>query len=350
MSEVISPGAGRNYAFDYLRIIASFAIVLLHSSAEVFVIRHDAVSLFYDSACRFGVPIFVMISGYLHLSRPLAPGKLYRHIFRLIMVYFSWSLFYGAVTVYSRHAAGEMFSVQGAAVLLFKEFVCGYYHLWFLPMLAGIYFLVPVLEKIVCDRRAAITAVALFIICSIILPTLIEFIPDQRFIRKKLLSFEWTNYWAYAGYFVIGYLLWQNGRKYNKMLAWLLGVGVIFTFAVSWIYTKRSGLAFDGLFSPFRLGSLCMAVGVYALGGLFMTRAPRSSAVGAWLIELSAASLGVYILHPFFILLSKICGWGIPFMEYFPLVTIPFFAIIVYAVSLGIVLLLRLTKLGKLIL
>ena len=42
-----------------MRVLASFAVVLLHLSA-----RYSAASVFYSSLARFSVPVFLIISGY----------------------------------------------------------------------------------------------------------------------------------------------------------------------------------------------------------------------------------------------------------------------------------------------
>ena len=72
---------------DYLRLIATFAVVVLHVAASNWY-STDVNGLewqsfnFYDSVVRWGVPIFVMISGSLFLSREISIRKIYsKYIF-----------------------------------------------------------------------------------------------------------------------------------------------------------------------------------------------------------------------------------------------------------------------------
>ena len=64
----------RKIEIDLLRIVACFSVIMLHSSAQywyelpVSSLRWS-VSNGYDALFRFGVPIFVMISGMLFLGR-----------------------------------------------------------------------------------------------------------------------------------------------------------------------------------------------------------------------------------------------------------------------------------------
>lgn len=92
----------RTIYFDYLRVIACFAVIVLHVSAGQW---HDYteptfewnVMNIYDSATRFCVPIFLMISGALFLNpeKKLSLRKLYTHnILRVITAFCFWSFIY----------------------------------------------------------------------------------------------------------------------------------------------------------------------------------------------------------------------------------------------------------------
>ena len=63
----------RNISFDLLRVLSALSVVALHVSAQYIMIS-EVDSLFFrlsnflNSISRFGVPIFVMLSGVLFLS------------------------------------------------------------------------------------------------------------------------------------------------------------------------------------------------------------------------------------------------------------------------------------------
>ena len=66
----------RVFYYDYLRIVAIFAVVIIHVSSQnwyvtdVNTIAWSAFN-FYDSIARWGVPIFLMISGALILKKDI---------------------------------------------------------------------------------------------------------------------------------------------------------------------------------------------------------------------------------------------------------------------------------------
>lgn len=57
---------------DILRIMAIIAVVMLHVSAQRFYVSFPSyeweIRMFFNSMVRWGVPIFVMISGALFLD------------------------------------------------------------------------------------------------------------------------------------------------------------------------------------------------------------------------------------------------------------------------------------------
>lgn len=82
-------------AFDGLRILAAFAVVVLHTAAPLFLNSYSssdwAVVNMYESLVRWSVPVFFMISGALFLNKgkEVNIGRLYgKNIFRILFAYF----------------------------------------------------------------------------------------------------------------------------------------------------------------------------------------------------------------------------------------------------------------------
>ena len=92
----------RNISFDLLRIISAFSVVMLHVSG-VYITNSPVGSFdfrianFMNSISRFGVPIFVMISGAIFLAekKTVTLKKLWcKNIFRMLVVFGVWSFAY----------------------------------------------------------------------------------------------------------------------------------------------------------------------------------------------------------------------------------------------------------------
>ncbi|MBR0437044.1 MAG: acyltransferase family protein, partial [Clostridia bacterium] len=129
----------RQICFDVLKIIATFAVVMLHVSAQHwFYVKLKtpewrAFNL-YDGSVRFPVPVFVMISGALFLSADRPLRQMYgKYILRIVTAFLFWSVLYAAISY-----------VRGTALIeVLKEAIKGHYHLWYLYMIAGLYVIVP---------------------------------------------------------------------------------------------------------------------------------------------------------------------------------------------------------------
>jgi len=98
----------RNISFDLLRIISAFSVVMLHVSGE-YIYRYQVGSLefslsnFMNSISRFGVPVFVMISGAIFLSesKMVSIKTLWcKNIFRMCLVFGIWSFSYYVYQIY----------------------------------------------------------------------------------------------------------------------------------------------------------------------------------------------------------------------------------------------------------
>lgn len=84
--ELNTQAANRTVYFDYLRVFAIFAVIILHISASNW---HTTdvngfewqVFNFFDSITRWCVPIFIMISGSLFLNRNSLCSFLYNICF-----------------------------------------------------------------------------------------------------------------------------------------------------------------------------------------------------------------------------------------------------------------------------
>lgn len=132
----------RTRYFDYLRVFATFAVVIIHVAAQNWyttdVNGFDwKVFNFYNSIARWAVPVFVMISGALFLPRKIdLKTMLTKYAFRLATAFIAWSIIYA---IFSRW---EMESRLGIIVY-------GYYHMWFVLMMIGIYICMPFIKQLV---------------------------------------------------------------------------------------------------------------------------------------------------------------------------------------------------------
>lgn len=292
----------RNIHYDLLRILSAFSVVMLHSAAQFWYnlpitgMEWRIVNA-YDACFRFGVPIFVMISGAIFLDpdRELDVKRLYRHnILRFVIMYLLWGAVYGLLDC----------RVFGFANLTWKQIVKemaqGRYHLWFLPMLVGIYILLPVLRSWIlsADRRNVQYFLALFVVFQIVRTTAMTFVKNKELLHWLELG-EIEMVCSYLGYFVLGYYIVHVAipQKYHKYIYLSVIPSMVLNVLGSEIQTARDGIPNAALYDSFGVFTFCIVIAVF----LFVTqklKTHRWSEKGAAVItEVSKGTLGIYLLH-----------------------------------------------------
>jgi len=317
---------------DVLRIMAVFCMMMLHVCASKW---YDTpvesfnwnVLNFYDSAVRFCVPVFVMISGSLFLNpeREITLSGLYRkNILRILLAFIFWSALYAIVGNLDglAHPTADVFKEIG------KEFILGRYHLWFLYMIAGLYIVTPFLRKICTDRKLAVYFCILSFIFTF-LANLLLLIPSLQSgmdaIQKKLNLFLVLGY---TGYYVGGFLLHSSSvsRKNRRLIYCLGAVSILFTVILTSFISIKEGKPYEGLYSYLLPTTLFTAAAVFLF---FKKHAPHSVFLekhAAMITGISKLTFGMYLVHDFLItFFTKVLGFtAVSFMPVFavPLLTI----------------------------
>lgn len=298
----------RNTSLDILRILACLFVVISHTSSELAVNApltslQGVVAHIMNTVGHTGTILFLFISGSLLLSEDytFVPRKFYtRNFLRLFIAYYSWIIIYHLVGFFQRgiytpaHIKDVILNIiEGKAS----------YHFWYLPMLLGIYLLLPFLRAICHKSKTLVTYfVVFFLVVQIGFTTiLIPEFPYKYLLSSLMNRIPLTLINHYAGYFVLGYfltcLIREAKFKNPRLLGWLLILaGPILSLAGDLLLVVQQGahnVAFNGLFAA----PLCIsAVGFFLL---FSSKQPTPS--HKWqrgILLLSRLTFGIYMLHP----------------------------------------------------
>lgn len=205
---------------DYLRLVATFAVVFIHvaasnwSNVDVNGIQWQVFNI-YDSLVRWGVPIFVMISGALFLNRDVPIKNIYsKYVLRMVIAFVSWSLFYAILTT-DTFQHGLIYSLKSHIGTL----VTGHYHMWFVLMIIGLYMCIPFMKKIVSDETVMKYFLKLSFIFAFLIPWVLKIVNDfvgsnNSMIQKmvttidsNLMNMGMSMVLGYSFYFILGYYL-----------------------------------------------------------------------------------------------------------------------------------------------
>lgn len=324
----------RVWYFDFLRVMATFAVILLHISASVFSPETQCSVAEYwfgigcNAATRWAVPCFVMLSGALFLNsqKEITLKSLYgKYIVRLLVVFLTWTLLYTFLLDPS------LFWIKGLpAKSLHLSFVYEYpYHLWFLPMLIGIYMMFPVLRLIIREDKVTNYFLVLWFLI-----TLLTFIPGVLADATALFQIRLVT--GFAGYALLGYRLHAERKVMGKgklLVCFFLSLALM---GVIIGLSPGSERFFDYLAPNVMLFSAC----VFLLGKYMDDRINRSVMLKKMIVFVRDDLLGVYLIHVFYIKLLYRPHF-INSFSYF--VSIPLFTILVFLTSLFTIKLLRKT-------
>lgn len=334
----------RKLHYDLLRIFAAFSVVMLHSAAQYWYTLDISttewlVANSYDAVFRFGVPVFVMISGALFLDKDyrLDTRLLYRHnILRLVVLYFFWSALYGLWD-----ARNYRFSEIGWKPYV-REMLSGSYHLWFLPMIVGIYVILPILRTWVhhADEKNLRYFLTLFLILQIGKETLTAVtVTDELHEVLDLVQVEMIC--SYVGYFVWGYYLAHVGltQKIHKLVYICFVPSILANIIISNGLSRHYGKPMPDIYDSFGLFTFLISTGLFLLFRELLGRKKFSDRSSAIIREVSANTLGIYVMH--IGLLDILQLKGIDSMMLPIVIGIPMIAIMCFVICLVLAAVLR---------
>ncbi len=304
---------GRRVYYDYLRVIATFAVVSAHVlasrwySADVNGLEWQAYN-FYDSIARWSVPAFVMISGSLFLNREIPIKKIYsKYILRMVIAYLAWSIFYSLMTPeYFEDGFIEGIKTHFVAML------SGHYHMWFILMIIGLYMCIPFFKKIIADNSTMKYFLVLSFMFSSMIPWCIQLFKDYLVENNELLA-DFVNLayshtltmsmnmvLGYSFYFVLGYYLDKTElEKKYRMLIYFLGVlGFAFTVLVDLNLAIKAQQPCSTYYESFNVNVMLEAICMHTL---FKYHEFKNERLNSFITVISGYTFGVYLIHPFFV-------------------------------------------------
>lgn len=333
---------------DALRVFAMVSVVMLHCSVLPIGTETPGDTRFWvinllDGGSRWGVPVFVMLSGAFLLDpkKKMTTRQWLAHVGRIALLTVFWSAVYALYA--ARHAHLGLEWLLEALISLVTCRI--HYHLWFLPMLLGLYLLLPILRALVkgATRKTLWYAAILWAVAVPgldVLFGLFPALPGQGWFE----ALDLRHLYGYGGYFLFGYLLRtceiKPKRAYALYAAGAAGLAV--TWYSAYVSSVRVGHFSGALYANLTFGVCATALAIFLLfRQLNLGRGP------IW-EKLSALSLGVFLLHPVF--RDVTVALGFPPDAWNLALSIPLRCALVTLMSLAAAWLIRkLPKVGKLI-
>lgn len=328
----------RQYHLDYLRVFASIAIILLHVSAqnmndiELASTEWNICNIF-NGFSRWGVPVFVMMSGALFLPREIPIKTIYnKYISRMAIAYVLWSAFYAIIDPIGNLIFKDGFQISFTQAI--GSFISGAVHLWFLPMIIGIYMCIPLIKQLTKND----TTIKYFLLLSLIfcfIQTQTELVTTYLLNDSVQLIFEniytlFKNFninlvVGFPAYFILGFYLNKTKiSKKNRTIIYILGViGLISTILLNLLASKAAGESLQIFYYPTCVNVLLMSTAVFVW---FKYNAKGNEKSNKIIIKLSKYSFGAFLVHIF--ILKVLTAIGIQSTSFNPVLSVPLITIV----------------------
>lgn len=341
----------RQLNLDALRILASFMVVLMHVSPQDWTNLNDTTIVYntIDSIARSAVPLFFMISGALFLSKKggISVKKLYSsNILKLLTIYLVWTVFYAVVSAIDSQAFAQQ-NWSEAGSLLLGHVLSPKYHLWFLPMMIVLYMAMPALYAIVHYDKARYLpyCCALFLALTVV-GNSTGLIPNPSSDIPFVFAKAVVRLLGYSGYFLLGYYL--STLKLSRVRIWQLVLALVLTMGISVVLAHlyaadTGGSPVRPLLANFSLPILIEAALIFMI---FVKLKPRfnertSERTSKAIVAVSAASLAIYLIHPFIKEHTFYLFGGYEALPLAPWIAVPLVAVALFAVSMLVGLVLK---------
>lgn len=288
------------------RVLAAFAVVLLHVSTSVVQDCRPVspvnwwIGNLVDSAARWCVPVFVMVSGALLLdpskNEPLL--EFFRKRFkRILLPVVFWTVVYLPLR-----------SASGGITLKYVVWCIAtgsvFYHLWYIYMIPGLYLFTPFLRVYV---RHSSSAERTWLIILIFVTAAAYSVADRIFLDNQRSIF--SMFVPFMGYYLCGYQLrdgWPSGILKKHLVA-VIAFCVLLTAAATHLLTRELRVGWGGLFyDNFSPTNIVLSVAIFMLvlrccGASGVSKGPLAKMVG----RIGPTTLGIYLLHPALIELTR---------------------------------------------
>lgn len=325
------PTNERTAYFDYLRVFATFAVIVLHVSAQNWYStdvngQQWQIFNFFDSIVRWSVPVFVMISGALFLGKEISIRRIYKkYVPRMIISYFVWATVYYAINE-------NRDSIDCISVIL-----QGNYHMWFIPMMTGLYMSIPFFKTITLNKSATKYFITLAFLFTFLFGTIVSLTSDfcsHKLIQRisEIYSFlsriSINTVLGYSAYFVLGYYLNSvTIKKKTFQILVLLGVlGFISTILLNSIIAIRTQEPCGNYYSDFCVNVFFESVLVFLV---FKHHGFKTS---KFMKNMSQYCFGIYLVHALVIdQIDKL--FALNTLSFHPVLSVPLISVVVFIVS-----------------
>ena len=337
---------------DSLRTIAMLGVILIHVSSPLVNMTWGKNMPYWwignvmDSAVRFAVPVFLMLSGATLLGKEYNLKDFYKHRFsRVLIPFLFWLVVYWIyrwTTLSIKMQPHDLAAILSWAGNLFlKEGVSK--HFWYIYMIVFIYLFVPLLNKGL--KRLNMSMLSNVLLLWVIATYTLKFVPLNMYGWGGDYGTKFLGYFLYSGYLLLGYFmihLQTNPEKLRPLAGAVFATTVFISAFVTWFLSAKAHHLDLNIYSYLSVNTQIQSIALFmwikdsTLKNRFITVVNS---------RISNYSYGIYLVH--ILVISLLFDHGIYWKFAHPLLSLPLLTIVVATGSFGIIFVLRKIPFGK---
>ena len=320
-----------------LTLVATFLVILLHTAAIPFSYFHLAwsVSVMYEALGRIAFPLFLLIAGFVSLNKNESLlSTLKTRVLDLVIPLVVWSAIY---LIYNQQVNGSTAPIS----LLELLSTPAYPHLWFVYTMILLYLVTPLLNTFIqngSQQRVNYTLTVWFVLASVYM--LFDNVKANLLEGHAIPVPSNIDMVVYlSGFYIIGGVVRRfdiNPKVIISAIIFILSavLTAVMTYSLS-LSTFAPNQVFLFYSAP-TIVVVSLACFFMLLNANFAWRERTSNAIHS----LSRLSIGIFFVHPI-VLETLLKVLHIEFEGYYSALTIPLIALACFAISAGIIWLLR---------
>ena len=303
------------YIYDLIRIVASFLVIINHSSGKVyFKFNPDSVEWYIAALlfiiCKTAVPLFFMITGSLLLQKNAQSyKKMIKYILRIVIVLFAWTY------IYSCYYNNGLLSIAETKTMIINAITNRpvITPLWYLYALIGLYLMAPFISRMTIsfNNRDYLIFLSLWCFFNGLIPEINILLSNLFKTRLKLVGFfQYPLFMGWAGFFVLGYYI-SNRDKLTGLPVEkctdaasrkiLISVAVaILSLAVgvlSVVVTKKAGMIDNAGFLIIIILSALIYAAFIQHEDSYKRFIAKKKTLACIIRSISEATFGIYLSH-----------------------------------------------------
>ena len=337
---------------DILRTLAMLGVIIIHVSSPLVNMTYGKNMPYWwignvaDSAVRFAVPLFLMLSGATLLGKEYNLGEFYRRRFmRVLVPFLFWIVVYWVyrwcmlLPKLQPHGFNDI--MQWGTNLFLKEGVSK--HFWYIYMILFLYLFIPFLGKVL--RKITMPAISNLLLLWAVLAFLCRSMPLNIYTWGGDYTSKLLGYALFSGYLVLGYYLSRlpvSGFKTRLLFALVFLVSIAVSAVVTYFFSLKAHKLVLSIYSYLSINSLIQSIAIFMWMKDVSIKNKYISGINS---AISNYSYGIYLVH--ILVIGILFNNGIYWSFAHPLLSLPLLTDMVLVCSFAIIYMLRKIPGGK---